>query len=54
MIKNTRPPSQKNQNVDEIRNMKVIDVSSWQADDDGNSTVDWQSLVDEGIEGVII
>ena len=34
--------------------MKVIDVSSWQADDDGNSTVDWQALVDEGIEGVII
>lgn len=34
--------------------MKVVDISSWQTDDEGNSTVKWQALVDEGIEGVII
>ena len=34
--------------------IKVVDVSGWQSDNDGNSLVDWQGLVDEGITGVII
>ena len=34
--------------------VKVVDVSGWQSDNDGNSLVDWQGLVDEGITGVII
>lgn len=34
--------------------MKIIDVSAWQADNDGNSTVDWQGIIEEGFEGVII
>ena len=34
--------------------MKIIDVSAWQSDNDGNSTVDWQGIIEEGFEGVII
>ena len=34
--------------------MTIIDVSAWQGDDYGNSTVDWDGLITEGIEGVII
>ena len=34
--------------------MKIVDVSGWQADREGNSLVDWQGLVDAGIKGVII
>lgn len=34
--------------------MVVIDLSAWQADDYGNSLVDWDGIVAEGIDGVII
>ena len=34
--------------------MTIIDVSAWQGDDYGNSTVDWDGLIKEGIEGAII
>ena len=34
--------------------MRIIDISSWQSNDDGSSAVDWQGLIDAGIEGVII
>lgn len=34
--------------------MKIIDVSDWQTDDDGNDIVNWQGIKDEGIDGVIV